>query len=45
MENGTVNLAPLITHEFLLEESDKAFKMVHNNNEFYVKAMFMPGTV
>jgi L-iditol 2-dehydrogenase len=41
MENGTYNLEPMITHKFPLAECKKAFEVMRQHEEFWVKVMFI----
>lgn len=43
MENGLIDLAPIITHLFPLREYVKAFKLMHEKKEPYLKVMFEMG--
>jgi L-iditol 2-dehydrogenase len=41
MSSGALNLKPLITHRFPLNEANKAFDMMYNRREFFNKVMFV----
>ncbi|WP_026766433.1 galactitol-1-phosphate 5-dehydrogenase [Selenomonas ruminantium] len=41
MQDGRLNLKPLITHRFLLAEYEKAFALMHERLEMYCKVMFV----
>lgn len=42
MESGAIQVAPLVTHRFRLEEGQKAFEMMYNRSEVFTKVMFQP---
>jgi len=42
LSGGKLDLSGLITHTFPLEESEKAFSLMRDRNEFYVKLLFLP---
>jgi L-iditol 2-dehydrogenase len=39
--SGTLNVKPLISHRFDLDEADKAFDIIRNHKEFFNKVMFV----
>lgn len=41
MANGQINVKPLITHKFMLEDCNKAFEMMKNKTEFFNKVMLV----
>jgi len=41
MSTGALNLGPLITHKFKLEQVNDAFDMMYNRKEFFNKVMFV----
>lgn len=43
MREGMLNLKPLITHRFSLEDYEKAFQLMHERKEMYCKVMFVNG--
>lgn len=44
MTEGKINVKPLVTHKFPLEECNKAFEMMKNKTEFYNKVMLVMNT-
>ncbi|MCL1895866.1 MAG: galactitol-1-phosphate 5-dehydrogenase [Clostridiales bacterium] len=42
MESGSIDLSKLITHAFALIDSDAAFELARDRNEFFVKILFLP---
>ena len=40
MQSGTLNLSPLITHKFKLQDYKKAFDIMRKKQEIYFKVMF-----
>jgi len=42
MSIGRLRAKPLITHRFSLEEAKKAFGMMYNRNEIFIKVLFLP---
>lgn len=41
LSDGKINVKPLITHEFPLEEADSAFEIMKNRTEFFNKVMIV----
>jgi len=41
MSSGALDLKPLITHKFKLDQVNDAFDMMYNNREFFNKVMFV----
>ena len=41
MSSGALNLKPLITHKFKLDQVNHAFDMMYNGREFFNKVMFI----
>ncbi|MFC1715361.1 zinc-binding dehydrogenase [Candidatus Poribacteria bacterium] len=41
MSTGALNLKPLITHRFGLDQANEAFDMMYNKKEFFNKVMFV----
>jgi L-iditol 2-dehydrogenase len=41
MSSGALNLKPLITHKFKLDQVNDAFDMMYNGREFFNKVMFI----
>ncbi len=41
MSSGALNLKPLITHRFKLDQVNSAFDMMYNRQEFFNKVMFV----
>ena len=41
MSSGALNLKPLITHRFKLDQANAAFDMMYNRQEFFNKVMFV----
>ncbi len=41
MSSGALDLKPLITHRFKLDQANKAFDMMYNRREFFTKVMFV----
>ena len=39
MAEGRIDVKSLITHRFLLSECGKAFSMMKNGDEFFIKVM------
>jgi len=42
MQNGAINVEPLVTHRFSLEEGQKAFEMMLKRTEVFTKVLFVP---
>jgi L-iditol 2-dehydrogenase len=42
MKNGKLKVNLLITHRYRLEECQKAFNMMHNREEMFIKVLFKP---
>jgi L-iditol 2-dehydrogenase len=41
MSSGALDLKPLITHKFKLDQANEAFDMMYNKREFFNKVMFV----
>ena len=42
MSIGQLRAKPIITHRFGLKDVKKAFEMMYNQNEIFIKVMFFP---
>ena len=41
MASGKLNLEPLITHRYRIDQANEAFRMMTSGGEFYNKVMFV----
>lgn len=44
MSKGQIKAKPLITHRFSFKDAKKAFEMMNNHTEIFVKVMFFPNS-